>query len=78
MRLPTIPARRIMRFLESLGFVEIRVRSSHHFFRHPDGRTALVPVHKGEDLGRGLVQKILNDADTDRDTLMRWLKGRKE
>jgi len=33
----------------------------------------MVPDHKGEDLGRGLVQKILNDAEVTRSDFLEWL-----
>lgn len=29
------------------------------FFRHPDGRTTLVPVHPTEEIDRGLLNKII-------------------
>jgi predicted RNA binding protein YcfA (HicA-like mRNA interferase family) len=32
-------------------------------FRHPKGRWTTVPVHKGKDLGKGILRKILKDAD---------------
>ncbi|HLI34849.1 MAG TPA: type II toxin-antitoxin system HicA family toxin [Terriglobia bacterium] len=57
-----VRARDLIRFLESFGFAMVRQRGSHKFFRHPDGRTATVPDHRGEDLGRGLLAKILRDA----------------
>ncbi|HTG16964.1 MAG TPA: type II toxin-antitoxin system HicA family toxin [Blastocatellia bacterium] len=63
-------------FLKSLGFRESRQKGSHKFFRHPDGRTSTVPFHKGEDLGRGLTEKILKDADVTRDFLLDWLRKR--
>jgi len=31
--------------------------------RHEDGRSTVVPVHAGETIGRGLLAKILRDAD---------------
>ncbi len=31
--------------------------------RHLDGRATVVPIHKGEDLGRGLIRAILQDVD---------------
>jgi len=61
-RLHPVQAREVVRFLESLGFVQVRQKGSHRFFRHQDGRTATVPDHKGEDLGRGILAKILRDA----------------
>ena len=56
---PTIPARRLIRVLNKLGFEEIRCRGSHHRFAHPDGRKTTVPVHKGRDIPRGLLRKII-------------------
>ncbi len=53
-RMSTIKAKVMIKFLESLGFELIRQRGSHKFFKHPDGRTATVPDHRGEDLGRGI------------------------
>jgi predicted RNA binding protein YcfA (HicA-like mRNA interferase family) len=43
------------------GFQAVRVRGSHHFLRHGDGRSSVVPVHSGETLGPGLLHKILRD-----------------
>jgi predicted RNA binding protein YcfA (HicA-like mRNA interferase family) len=31
--------------------------------RHSDGRVVTVPVHPGQELGRGLLRKILRDAE---------------
>ena len=44
---------------EELGFKFIRQEGSHMFFRHSDGRTTIVPFHAGEDIGRGLLLKII-------------------
>jgi predicted RNA binding protein YcfA (HicA-like mRNA interferase family) len=41
----------------------IRVKGSHHYLQHGDGRATVIPVHSGEDIGRGLLAKILRDAD---------------
>lgn len=45
------------------GFVVIRVKGSHHFLRHSDGRCTVVPVHAGETIGVGLMGKILSDCE---------------
>ena len=29
------------------------------FFKHPDGRTTVIPNHPGEDISRGLLNKII-------------------
>jgi len=61
MKLKPLPSRKVIRILEQLGFKKIRQRGSHIFFRHPDGRTTVVPVHKSEAIGRGLLQAIIDD-----------------
>jgi predicted RNA binding protein YcfA (HicA-like mRNA interferase family) len=63
----------VIRFLESRGFVQVRQKGSHKFFRHPDGRTATVPDHRGEDLGRGILAKILRDAESSAQEFLDWL-----
>ena len=72
-RLHPVQARHVIRFLESLGFVQVRQKGSHKFFRHQDGRTATVPEHKGEDLGRGILAKILRDAGVKPAEFLAWL-----
>jgi predicted RNA binding protein YcfA (HicA-like mRNA interferase family) len=72
-RLHPVRARDVIRFLESLGFVQARQKGSHKFFRHPDGRTATVPDHRGEDLGRGILAKVLRDAESRTEDLLSWL-----
>lgn len=72
-RLPMVAPRIMINFLKSLGFKKSRQHGSHIFFRHPDGRTATVPDHKGEDLGRGITNKILHDAEVSREEFLDWL-----
>ena len=62
-RLPTLTARQLVSILQRHGFVHVRHSGSHAIFRHPDGRRTTVPVHKGRDLGRGLLRQIMRDAD---------------
>jgi predicted RNA binding protein YcfA (HicA-like mRNA interferase family) len=52
--------------LKRIGFEEIRVKGSHHFLKHPDGRTTVVPVHSHETLGPGLLASILRDVKLSR------------
>jgi len=59
--LPILKAREIIRVLKQLGFMTVRQRGSHMFFEHPDGRTTLVPIHGSEDIGRGLLRRILHE-----------------
>jgi len=71
-RMPTITAKIMIRFLGHLGFQQVRQKGSHRFFKHPDGRTATVPDHGGEDLGRGITNKILRDAEVTRHDFLEW------
>jgi len=47
----------LLTILQILGFEVIRVRGSHHFLKHPDGRATVIPVHKNESNGIGLFMK---------------------
>jgi predicted RNA binding protein YcfA (HicA-like mRNA interferase family) len=72
---PTVPARDIIRYLKKQGFVLLRQKGSHKFFRHLDGRTATVPDHKGEDIGKGLMLKILKDIEVSQQDFLDWYAG---
>lgn len=61
MRLRPLTYRKVAKRLEQLGFKKIRQKGSHVFFRHQDGRTAIVPNHPGEDIGKGVLRKIIRD-----------------
>ncbi|HEY3916096.1 MAG TPA: type II toxin-antitoxin system HicA family toxin, partial [Verrucomicrobiae bacterium] len=56
-RLPRLRGREVIASLRRAGFIVLRVRGSHHFLRHPDGRRTVVPVHAGEVIGPGLLSK---------------------
>lgn len=49
------------KILKLSGFERKRQVGSHVIFEHLDGRCTVVPFHSGEDLGRGLIRKILRD-----------------
>ena len=61
--LPAIKARQVIKVLKKLEFEEVRQKGSHVFFQHADGRVTVVPVHRGEDLGRGLLRQIIRDIE---------------
>ncbi|QLQ08045.1 MAG: type II toxin-antitoxin system HicA family toxin [Anaerolineae bacterium] len=61
--LPMLTARRLLRALEKAGFEVQRQTGSHVRLKHPDGRVVTVPVHGSQDIGRGLLRKILRDAE---------------
>ena len=45
------------------GFQIVRQKGSHVKLAHHDGRVTVIPVHKGESIGKGLMSKILRDVD---------------
>lgn len=64
---PALTGKEVIAALEKAGFSVVRTRSSHHFLRHPDGRTTVVPVHAVETIGPGLLSKILRDCKLTRE-----------
>lgn len=62
-KLSPIKPTQLIRILEHIGFQKIRQKGSHVFMRHADRRSTVVPVHKGEDISKGLLRKIINDID---------------
>jgi predicted RNA binding protein YcfA (HicA-like mRNA interferase family) len=59
-RLPIIDSKKFEKILFELGFLYVRQKGSHAFYRHPDGRYTTLP-HHGRDLGRPLIHKILRE-----------------
>ena len=72
MKLTPLKPSVVIRILKKLGFEPIRQRGSHIYFRHPDGRATVVPYHKGEDISRGLLKKILQDIEIDWHTFIKY------
>ena len=63
----------MVRALGKIAFEVIRIKGSHHFLQHPDGRATVVPVHAGETIGPGLMSKILRDTEISRDEFIELL-----
>lgn len=62
-KLRNVTGKALILALAKLGFQVQRVKGSHHFLRYADGRTRLVPIHSGEEIGPGLMTKILRDCE---------------
>jgi predicted RNA binding protein YcfA (HicA-like mRNA interferase family) len=72
-RLPRVSGQKLIAALVKAGFTVSRIRGSHHFVEHEDGRATVVPVHRGETIVPGLLLKILRDCELNRDDLKRLL-----
>lgn len=71
-KLARLRGQQLIAALRKAGFQVIRVKGSHHFLRHPDGRCSVVPVHR-EVIGPGLMSQILRECDMTRDELVKLL-----
>ena len=67
--LKTYSGKELLRILQRFGFEVIRIKGSYHYLKHKDGRSTVVPVHSNEDIGIGLLQKILKDIEMTKDEL---------
>lgn len=62
--LPMLTAKELAPVLERLGFqVRPLGGTSHRRYVHPDGRKTTLPFHSGQDIGRGLLRKIIRDLE---------------
>jgi len=58
--LADLPVRKVERLLKSLGFKHVRAKGSHAVWRHPDGRTVVLPMHG--TVKRGTLASIVRQA----------------
>jgi len=65
--------KKVVRALQHIGFEPIRQRGSHVILKHPDGRMTVVPVHEGEEIGRGLLRTIIREAGLTKDQFLQIL-----
>nr|MBI4157066.1 type II toxin-antitoxin system HicA family toxin [Candidatus Woesearchaeota archaeon] len=71
MKLPILSSKEVCKFLEKEGFIAIRQKGSHKFYRHQDGRTTLVPMHTNKPISRGLLRGILKEIKMERKEFLR-------
>ena len=68
-KLPSLAPKKIIKILESRGFVLDRVKGSHHIYYHSiTKRRVIVPLHK-KDLPKGTLFTILKQAGIGKDEL---------
>lgn len=75
-KLPILKAREVIKVLKKEGFFEFHRVGSHIQLKHEDGRRTTVPMHKGKDVGRGMLASILRQAKIKPEKLSELL-GRK-
>lgn len=67
MKLPLLSSKKLCTFLEKEGFVNLRQKGSHRFYKHKDGRTTVVPIHSNKEISRGLLKAILDEIKIERE-----------
>ncbi len=70
---PSVTGAKLVKALGKFGFEAVRAKGSHRFLQHADGRCTVVPVHSGENIGRGLLAQILRDCEITRTELQKKL-----
>ena len=66
-------SRKVIKFLSNLGFEIARKQGSHVVMKHTDGRITVIPVHARENIGVGLLLKIMKDAKLEREEFIKLL-----
>jgi len=59
-RVYPINADKLIKCLNKLGFREVRQRGSHKVFKNEQGLMIVVPYHKGEQLRKGYLRKVIS------------------
>ncbi|MGA2666686.1 MAG: type II toxin-antitoxin system HicA family toxin [Patescibacteria group bacterium] len=72
--LPSLRAKDLVKTVRKCSFYFVRQKGSHQIYKHPDGRWVTIPIHPGENIGRGLLRKILNDLEINPKEFLRLLK----
>lgn len=76
-RLPRLSGKELGKVVEKLGFVFDHQTGSHLVYKHLDGRVSVIPYHSGEEIGSGLLNKIIKkDLRMSREEFLKLLKSR--
>ena len=72
-KLPNITGKQLITILEKQGFVSQRQKGSHVRLKDSENRVVTVPVHANKILGKGLLLKILKDAELSKEEFINVL-----
>jgi predicted RNA binding protein YcfA (HicA-like mRNA interferase family) len=70
---PRLTGKELIKILERQGFSILRIKGSHHFLQHNDGRATVIPVHTKEIIGPGLLTKILRDCEIKKEDFLKLI-----
>jgi predicted RNA binding protein YcfA (HicA-like mRNA interferase family) len=66
-------SRKVIKALSTLAFQIARKQGSHVVMKHADGRITVIPVHARENIGVGLLLKIMKDVKLEREEFIKLL-----
>jgi len=73
-KLPKLTGKEVAKVVEKLGFIYSHTTGSHMVYKHPDGKRTTIPHHAGEELGPGLLNKIIKkDLGITREEFFKYL-----
>lgn len=73
-RLPNLTGVELIAALQKIGFEVVRQKGSHVRLKHEDNTVVTIPIHTGKTIGKGLLLKILRDAELTKDELISLLE----
>lgn len=74
-KLPKLTGKELGKIAEKLGFIFDHQTGSHLVYKHTDGRKTTIPHHSSEEIGPGLLTKIIKrDLQITREEFFRLLK----
>jgi predicted RNA binding protein YcfA (HicA-like mRNA interferase family) len=59
LKLPRLTGKEVAKVVEKFGFVYSHTTGSHMVYKNADGRRTTIPYHTGEEIGPGLLNKII-------------------
>ena len=72
-KLPSLTKEELIIARQKIGFCVVRQKGSHIRMKHEDNRVVSIPVYARKTIGKGLLLKILRDADLTKDELIHLL-----
>ncbi len=74
-KLPKLTGKELAKIIEKFGFIYSHTTGSHMVHKHPDGRRTTIPHHTGEEIGPGLLNKIIKkDLSITREEFLKQIK----
>ena len=63
------PPEKVIKAFSKVGFEAVRRKGSHVILKHKDGRSAVVPFHKGEEISSVFIKRITKEANLSEEEL---------